>query len=177
MWGCWGGASWGKFGQLLCEVRNIVSFWVHLNFCQLSFLRSPTVATTEKPFSRNPLPFHYLKSWTHLTSTSFPHGRPLRCLVGEKCLLAGSNNWKPKMRWAHVCLPLFLLSGRNQGCLALRLKANKPKIWYVSLLCFYLYPNKLNISSVPEEVVANISIWGTFSHKTNPEGWKHLLLF
>lgn len=50
------------------------------------------------------------------------------------------------------------LSGSEVEC-------TQTKIWYVSRLCFYLYPDTLHIKSFIKGVAANISIWGIFSYK------------
>lgn len=42
------GVGWGSLDSFECGVKNIVSFCVHPNLCQLSFPRALTVAT--KPF-------------------------------------------------------------------------------------------------------------------------------
>lgn len=65
-----------------------------------------------------------------------------------------------------VTLFIFIVSTKS-GLSGSEVDSTETKVWYVYLLCFYFYPDKLSINSVIKGVTANVSIWGTCSHKKN----------
>lgn len=124
--GGWG-PGWGCLDSFYVQLGILFLFVSTLICASWFFFLEHYYSHQYKTFLKKSSSCSLFEKLSPFEDSLLPPGVTSEMLQRKLDILKGNQSWKPRMRWEHLWLSLFLLSVQNQDCLALKLIAHKPK--------------------------------------------------